>query len=296
MRDYIYKSQAFFIKFFEKIILLTNLEISSAVFGLLFVVISPFIPKTYLAYKNITLAMPKKNIFEKIKIIIGVWNNIGRMVCEFIWFNSDKVDIKKYINVDEKSMKILEKIKKSKKGDVVFSAHFGNFEIFLQVANMFDLPKFCDIYRPLNNKYINKILMNYRNNVSKNALFIKKGGNGTRLLMKHLKSGGKALLFVDQRFNGGIISPFFNIPCATSATPSTLSVKHNYNLYSGMIIRRGFFSSKFDVVINNFKIKKTDDSKEDIYLATLNINKFFEKYIKKYPDQWFSWLHNRWKS
>ena len=90
--------------------------------------------------KNIKKAMPKFSFFKRLKIVISMWNNLGRDLAEFIFFSGDNFDkISKYINIDQKSQENLLKIKNSNEGELLFKAHFGNWELLSQIFSHYNL-------------------------------------------------------------------------------------------------------------------------------------------------------------
>jgi len=291
IKDLIYRSQAFGLNILEKIFLVMGLKISSHVVGLLFAIFGVFTPPSFLAMRNIKKAMPEFGFFKRLRITLAMWNNLGQNLAEFVGFNTIKFkNLSNFINVDSKSAENLKKLKENKEGEVLFAAHFGNWEIFPQFFASYEIP-ISVVYREMNNKYADEIVLKYRQ--KRGIGLIPKGLKGTIQLARSLAAGRKIAILVDQRFNGGIEVPFFNIPSKTTDSVATLALKHHYKLYSIVAFRRSF-SCFFDVKVEEFEPINTGNLPDDIRQTTIKINNKIESWIRSKPEQWF-WVHDRWK-
>jgi len=290
--DFIYKLEAFGLKILEKIFLLIGLKWSSFISGLLMVLIGPLTPPSFLALRNLKKAMPELTFFQRFKIMLGMWNNLGKNIAEFVLINNMSFEeIQKYINIDDETQKNLEKIKNSKDGELIFTAHFGNWEIFSRIFEYLNVPT-SGVYRPLNNKYVDEIVLKYRKR-NKIVEMIPKGANGVMKLVRSLKEGRKILMLVDQRLSNGLNVKFLNNDAKTTDSIATFALKYNRKVYSTVVFRRSF-SSFFDIKVEEFDVVNTGNLKEDIEATTIKINEKIEEWIRLKPEQWF-WVHNRWK-
>lgn len=291
-KDFTYRLEAFGLAILEKLFLVLGMPLSSHIFGTLFMIFGPLTPPTITAMRNIKLAMPELNFWQRLKIIVLMWNNLGRDLAEFIWFHKkDCGNILKYLHMDEQTIKNIDKMQESKSGEIVFTAHFGNWEVYAQIFCPRKIP-FAGIYRPLNNEYANKLMEKYRDTFE-DVVMIPKGKEGVIRFVKSLREGRKIFMLVDQRLSSGITVPFFNMPAKTVDSVSIFSLKYGYKVYSIATFRRGF-SCHFDVVCEEFEIINTGDFDADVIANTEKVNRKIEEWIRKRPDQWF-WVHNRWK-
>lgn len=291
INDFIYRLQALGLKVLAKIFLFMGVRLSSFLVGTIFMIVGPFTPPTFTAIKNIKMAMPELNFFQRLKIIIGMWNNLGRDMAEFVGFHSKEFDkISRFICMDKESINCLKEMQLDSEGAIIFAAHFGNWEIFSQIPTRFNIP-ISAIYRAMNNIYADKIVLKFRE--KEGIEMIPKGQKGVIKLARSLKSGRKVLMLVDQRLSSGIEVPFFNIPAKTSDSVATFALKYGYKVYSGVVFRRSF-SSYFDLRIQSFDVINTGNLEEDIRATTIKINQKIEEWIRTKPEQWF-WVHRRWK-
>jgi len=288
----IYKLEVLGLKILEKIFIFLGIDIAEFLFSLLFVIFGPLTKPSFLAMRNLKLVFPKLNFFKRFLIVLGMWNNLARNLVEFVCFN--KMDFKKFINyvsMDKETLTILKSFKNSISGNLIFTAHFGNWEIYPQIFSGLKIP-FSGVYREMNNKFADEFVQKYRN--KKFIDFIPKGKNGIFKLARNLREGKEILMLVDQKLNNGITVPFLGVPSKTTDSVATFALKHNYNVYSAVVFRKSF-SSSFNLEIRKFEVINTGNLQKDIIDTTIKINETIGEWIKQKPEQWF-WVHNRWKS
>ena len=291
IKDIIYRLQAIGLNILGKIFLLLGIRISSFIGGLLFTVFGPFTPPTITAMKNLKMAIPELTFFQRFKIVLGMWNNLGRDLAEFAGFhNEGQETLLKYVNIDAKTDKILKEIGADKNGAFLFTAHFGNWELFTEIFSKYGYP-ISGVYREMNNKYVDEIVLKYRQ--KSNIEMIPKGQKGVIKLARSLKNGKKVIMLVDQRLRSGLTVPFFNLPSKTSNATAVFALKYGYKVYSAVIFRRSF-SCYYDVKVEEFKMVNTGNFEKDVEENTARINQKIEEWIKLKPEQWF-WVHKRWK-
>lgn len=290
--DLLYRLQALGLYVLILIFKILRLNLSCIFVSFIFMIVGPFTPPSFLALKNIKKTMPELSRIQRIKIIIGMWNNLGRNLAEFIFLHTIKADkIDKYIYLDNHSIELLNEIYNDKLGNILFTAHFGNWEALSLVFRKYDV-KLSAIFRSMNNKYADKIVTKYREH--KNIQMIPKGKEGVIKIVRSLKEGRKLYMLVDQRLSNGIEVPFLGLPAKTSDATAMFAIKNNYKVYSIVVYRRTMFSTYFDIKVEKFDVIKTGNMQDDIRNTTIKINKEIENWIKLRPEQWF-WVHNRWK-
>jgi len=185
----------------------------------------------------------------------------------------------------------LDEIKNSNKPVVFVSGHFSNFELLGTKLNRCGI-KFCAIYRPLNNIFLNPI-MEYLRLKFVCPIMIKKGRTNIRELLNKIKSGYSVIVIADQRTSEGKKIEFFNYPALTTTIPAQISLKYNCKIVPLRMERLSY--NNFEMTVHKpFEYNKSNNYEKDTYNLTLEINKQLEKMILKRPEQWL-WSHNRWK-
>lgn len=245
--------------------------------------IGPKLKVSNTARRNIKLAMPQLKDVEIEEIIIGMWDNLGRIITEFSQLHKN---INEFIEISgQENLAALI----NGKGSFVMTGHVGNWEMLPLATYNNGLPLHI-VYRRANNPYIDKMICNIR---SKHQLVASaKGSVGARQMIKSLQDNRKLLMLVDQKQNDGIAVPFFGRNAMTAPGIASMSLKYNANIVPARVVRVN--KTKFRLVVYPaIKIKKTGDDKADILAVMSDINAILEGWIEEYPQQWF-WVHNRW--
>ncbi len=239
--------------------------------------------------KNLKICF--KNVDQKKikKISLGMWNNIGRTFSEYVFLNNFQKNHNHLIKLN--GTKYLDEIKNNNKPVVFVSGHFSNFELLGTKLNRYGI-KFCAIYRPLNNIFLNPI-MEYLRLKFVCPIMIKKGRTNIRELLNKIKSGYSVIVIADQRTSEGKKIEFFNYPALTTTIPAQISLKYNCKIVPLRMERLSY--NNFEMTVHKpFEYNKSNNYEKDTYNLTLQVNKQLEKMILKRPEQWL-WSHNRWK-
>lgn len=243
-----------------------------------------------LARNNIRLAMPYLDEKQIEDILDGMWDNLGRIVGEFVHISKmSGKNLMRHIRINNDSQKNIEFLKKNKKGGIIFSGHIGNWEIGSKILLENGL-NVKILYRPLNNSFVDNITASIRG-----IEHISKGPKGNKQIIQELKNGNYVVILIDQRVGDGILVPFFGKEALTTASVARLALKYNVPLIPARSIRVNK-KFAFEVRIEKpLEFKKTDNiTNGKVFTLTAKMNKKLEEWIKEYPSQWF-WVHNRWK-
>ena len=252
-------------------------------------IFSPLLRSKRIIEKNLKICF--KNIDQKKikRISLGMWDNIGRTFSEYVFLNNFQKNHKHLIKLN--GTEYLDEIKNSNKPVVFVSGHFSNFELLGTKLNRCGI-KFCAIYRPLNNIFLNPI-MEYLRLKFVCPIMIKKGRTNIRELLNKIKSGYSVIVIADQRTSEGKKIEFFNYPALTTTIPAQISLKYNCKIVPLRMERLSY--NNFEMTVHKpFEYNKSNNYEKDTYNLTLQINKQLEKMILKKPEQWL-WSHNRWK-
>ena len=252
-------------------------------------ILGPLFRSKKIIEKNLKICFKKIDQKEIKRISLGMWDNIGRTFSEYVFLKNFQKNHNNLIKLS--GTEYLDEIKNSNKPVVFVSGHFSNFELLGTKLNQYGI-RFCAIYRPLNNIFLNPI-MEYLRLKYVCPIMIKKGRSNIRELLNNIKSGYSVIIIADQRTSEGKKIEFFNCPALTTTIPAQISLKYNCKIVPLRMERLSY--NNFEMTIYKpFEYKKTDNYEKDSYNLTLEINKPLEKMILKKPEQWL-WSHNRWK-
>ncbi len=242
-----------------------------------------------LAYNNLSLAFPHKNNSEKQQILTKMWFNLGKIIAEFVHIGGmSGQKLAQFVAINQQTQQQLKQLKQQKTGGIIFSAHFGNWEIGPKTLLNQGL-KVHTVYRPLNNPWVEFFTAKLRG-----VSLIKKGTQGNRQIINAIKKGEWVIILADQKISGGILVDFFHQPAITSASLAKIALKYQVPLVLGYILRK---NQQFSFSLHLEKplaINNLSNNQQNLQKLTLQINQSLENIISKNPEQWF-WVHNRWK-
>ena len=263
-----------------------GLKISSYISGKIFCLIGPFLRSKKIINSNFKNALPNSSKIEIKKYSNNMWNYYGRILAEYLFLKNFRNNSKNAA-IEVVGKEILDNLKKNKEKVIFVSGHFDNFELMAMTIEKSGIDVLA-IYRPLNNFFLDKIMVNLRKKyICKNQ--IKKGRSNVRELLRLFKNGYSIALMIDQRVSEGIQSPFFNKEALTTTIPAQFVKKFECRVVPIYIDR---------VLGTNFKINIFEPIKfekdESVEIITSKLNLCLENMISKNPSKWI-WSHNRWK-
>ena len=236
--------------------------------------------------KNLKLAYPKISDNEINIITKNMWKNYGRILSDYVFIKDfRKLNLDNYIKLENEE--IIKKIKSFDKPVVFISGHFNNFELLAMKIEMLGI-NLSAIYRPLNNIFLNKIMMKIRTKyICKSQ--IPKGLSGLKKSLNFFKNGSSLALMIDQRVSEGESVNFFNHKALTTTIPAQFVKKFKCLIVPVYIERvdKYYFKLKIDEPLKF-------DEKLSINQITQELNNWLERKINHNPSQWI-WTHNRWK-
>lgn len=285
---------------------------SSALYGTLGRVIGPHLPTTARARRNLTRAFPDKSAAEIETIVRGMWENLGRTVGEYprlrdLWDDSLAeqvlaVGIEHFANLPaERRPAVLRgrhvevvgienflEMRDDGEAALVFSAHYGNWEMLALGAARFGLD-LSVLFRTPNNPYVARLLKRLRRGM---GALLPKGVEGAIASVKVISRGGHLGMLVDQKLNRGIAVPFFGRPAMTSPTLARLAYRFRCPVYGAYVQRLS--GTQFRIVMSP-RLDLPDIADEEAFVEelTARVTATVEEWICAHPEQWF-WLHRRW--
>ena len=260
-----------------------SLIISSSIFRLL----GPVIKKNKISKQNLSYVFKNISNQSKKNIIKSMWKNYGKIFAEYMFIKDFRLNPKFSKKIELENNEILNEVKSKSEPVIFVSGHFNNFELMAMSIEKFGI-NLAAVYRPLNNYFLNPIMVNIRKKyICRNQ--IQKGISGTKNLLKSYKNGSSIAIMIDQRVSEGIQSDFFEKKALTTTIPAQFVKKFNCKIVPVYIER--LENNDFKIKFNKPLIFNQDESIEQI---TSKLNQNLEKMILKNPDQWI-WTHNRWR-
>lgn len=264
---------------FYFILSILPISASSYICGKLLRLLGRFIKANKIAKQNIKLCFPEFSQKKINKIATDMWENLGRIFGELPHLN--KLSEKQFL----KRVKLKGYNINSNFNGVVVSAHFGNWEFFHKWMEVLGVKSYM-MYRKVNNPYIERLIKNSRTNAS--VTLIPKGASSLKTIIKAIKKKENLGVLLDQRTNSGEEVKFFGEKVLAPTAILELCKKYDFPLHI-MFVKR---TKGVNFVL---ELSETLDMKNiSVPEAIQKIYAYYERWIKKNPDQYF-WVHNRFK-
>jgi KDO2-lipid IV(A) lauroyltransferase len=246
------------------------------------------LPLTRLARSNLSKAYPELDEDARERLLLQMWDNLGRTAAEFPHMDSILVGTGGRIEVV--GAEHITAATAHSRGVAFFSAHCGNWELFGPAAAELGI-KLNLVYRAPNNPLLGWMFTG-RGNIG--AEMIPKGPRGARRALELLREGKPIGMLMDQKMNDGIAVPFFGREAMTAPALAQFALKFGCLIVPSHIVRLG--GAHFRLVIEPpLTLPATTDRHEAILTVMTEVNRIIESWIRSHPDQWL-WVHRRWSS
>ncbi|MCS7013561.1 MAG: lysophospholipid acyltransferase family protein [Chloroherpetonaceae bacterium] len=175
------------------------------------------------------------------------------------------------------------------RGGIVVSAHFGNWEL-MAVCWALCVRPIAIVYKPLSNRWLNARLNQWRTACGNELISMQ---DAARLGLRRLREGKLLALLSDQSgHSDGFYLPFLGRPASVFLGAAVFALRTGLPLLLAMPIRTAL--GKYRIEFSEIPTSDLSYSTESIHQLAQRYTEAIERYIRRYPAQWF-WLHNRWK-
>lgn len=285
---------------------------ASAALGRTARLLGPLLPVTRRARRNLAHAFPEKSRAEISAIIRGMWENLGRTAGEYPGMRQlfDDSLAQQVMAVGVEAVRNLPAerrpfvvrgryvevvgvenfldIRDGGRPTLLFSAHYGNWELLPLAGGQFGL-SVAVLFRTPNNPHVARLLDHVRRGMGE---LVPKGVEGALASVRVLEQGGHLGMLVDQKLNRGPAIPFFGRPAMTSPTLAKLAYRFRCPVYGARVERvRG---TRFRIVIEPpMPLPEAADEQAFVTQLMTSVNATIERWVRERPELWF-WLHRRW--
>lgn len=247
------------------------------------------------ALKNIELIYGKEKPKKELRRIgEETFIHASIFAWEFLYYYSHNFrakDIRKLV----KGVEGLEHLKEAYargNGVIAIGAHLGNFVLLGSTLRSFGFSS-TSIMRQMRDSKLENMLNSLRIGWGENWIPKLPVRRAIKESISWLREGKLLMLYMDQRSGKGVTVDFMGIPTPTPSGAAVFALKTGAAVLPVFNVRDTKGDYKL-VIGEEVEVTKTGDQKKDIFENTARFNKAIEKYIHKYPYQWF-WFHNRWK-
>ena len=183
------------------------------------------------------------------------------------------------------------------RGVIAVASHMCKWEL-LMGTNAHHLKKElgCEVSVVMNRMptpYLDRLVTVLRHRILKcNFIYTKQARHYIEKILE--KNGIVAFATdVDYRYKG-LFVPFLNRKISMGRGPAYYAVKFNVPLALNMFYRDE--QGGHHVMCEEVSVERTGDADRDVYNLTAELAARLEYWIRSYPDQWFGWLQQPWKT
>lgn len=278
-----YPLEAAFLFLIYGVFMVLPLDAASAFGGWIGRTIGPRLRTSRKARRNLDRAMPELSAERKEEILIGMWDNLGRVMAEYphlseIWKRTEVV-----------GAEIIQDIASARKPTLFYSAHTGNWEIALLGAARNGLPVTA-VYRRPNNPAVSWLIDRARSVIG--SRLVPKGRDGAKEVVATLRNKGAVCMLIDQKMNDGIAVPFFGRDAMTAPAIGQLAYRYDCAVVPAFAERLGGAYFRL-TVMPPAELPHLGNRDLEVRQMMADVNAQIERWVRARPEQWL-WLHRRW--
>ncbi len=266
--------------------------ILSKIFGNVLYYSYPSLKKKILKNLNIAFEKNPLGVKEKIVLIKKIISEILLNVFELsYWTTKSTEELSNFIKIE--GIDILKNITKQKKPAIAISGHNGNFVImlaYLAIKNK----NFSWIERTANNVYAAKFMRRMQRKRGLYSITKQNMKEAIILAQKWLRNKNILALIIDQHSGEGVEVKFLGKRVFAPTGADVLSKRFDCPVIGIFIYRTSKFKHKI-VIEGPYTIQRTQNPEKDVVVNTQMFYNRIENYLLLHPEQWFTWLHKRFR-
>ena len=239
--------------------------------------------------ENLTLTFPEKTPAEITALARQVYRNQAENIIEVLRLPMIKTaqDARELLELDAREF--LAKTLECKRGGLLVSAHFGNWELMALCAGLLLAPVTI-VVKEIKNHAINHQINAWRTMRGNRIIY---DWQSLREGLRTLRNGGILSVLGDQSDpSGSFFSDFLGRRSSIFVGPAYFALHAQVPLFVA-VCHRGT-GGRYRVDLEEIDMTGLTTSKSDVEELTRRYTKVLERAIYQYPEEWF-WLHNRWK-
>jgi KDO2-lipid IV(A) lauroyltransferase len=173
------------------------------------------------------------------------------------------------------------------KGAIVVTAHVSNWDILAAASASYGYPVSA-VTNELPSDGLNELVIASRERIGMKMIGL--GPGSLRQILKAL-ARNEVVALASDLYSGdrGVRVPFFNRPAIFPSGPAAIALKTGAPIIP-VWIRRQPDNLYVAEVEDPIEVSRTGDTARDIQVTTERIVEFFERIIRREPDQWLVFL------
>jgi KDO2-lipid IV(A) lauroyltransferase len=258
--------------------------------------LGPRLKEHRLGQANLAAAFPEKSPSEIEGILLGVWDNLGRIAAEFAHidrlsvFEPPKIPVGDITYTPETEAGF-HRLRLDGKPALIFAAHLANWELPALIAAKFKLHTTVLYRRPNIGRAGDAIIKLRQGSMGD---LVPTGLDAPFKLMRTLESGDHVAMLADQHYVNGVDVMFFGRPCKANPLIARLARHVECPIHGTRVVRLPD-RHRFRVDLSDpVEPRRDGEGRIDIQGTMQEITSVIEGWVREHPDQWL-WLHRRWR-
>jgi KDO2-lipid IV(A) lauroyltransferase len=254
--------------------------------------LGPLLPEHRTGRDNLRAAFPEKSDGEIEAILRGVWDNLGRVIAEFV--NLDRLGIadldgQAAIVATPQDRQRLETMR-DVPPTLFFAAHLANWEVPAALGAALG-HKTSILYRRPNIGAVADAVIAVRHDVM--GTMIPQGIDAPIRLARAIQNGENAAMLIDQHFTRGVEVTFFGRRCRANPLIAMLARQLGCPIRGVRVIRRADDRFRGEIT-DEIALPRSASGEIDIAATMQVLTSIVEGWVREHPEQWL-WLHRRWR-
>lgn len=182
---------------------------------------------------------------------------------------------------------------RKKKGVIILTAHFGNWELASAAIRLHTKENFTVVARPIDFLPADQLVTTIRTRCGTEIIPKKRS---MRIILKALRANKCVGILLDQNVDwyDGVFVPFMGKTACTNKGLALIALKTKVPVIPLFSIKQP--DGRYRIIFEKeMELVRSGDNIKDIEANTKRFTAKIESYVKQYPEQWF-WFHRRWKT
>ena len=253
----------------------------------------PILPQHRIALANVRAVYPEKSEAEVAAIVMGAWDNLGRIGAEYAHlktlfdFDPDRPGTGR---IEVEGIDEFLALRDDGKPGLIFSAHLANWELPAICAARFGLDATA-VFRPTNDVAVAQVVHEIRSSTMGGLAASRQGAAFEMSAI--LERGGHLGMLVDQHFTRGVVVDFLGRPALANPLFAKFARRFECPVHGVRVIRLPEHRFKLELT-GPLTLPRNAKGDIEIQASMQAMTDVVAAWVREHPEQWL-WMHRRWR-